>query len=63
MSKSSRTSPKLWEINKSNPPTFQAIDANKGIVSNTHKEYTELTDRMTEINKNSYLLIDYFDTK
>ena len=46
-----------------NPTDVSSIDANKGIVSNTHKEYTELTDRMTEINKNSYMLIDYFDSK
>ncbi len=46
-----------------NPTDVSSIDANKGIVSNTHKEYTELTERMTEINKNSYMLIDYFDTK
>ena len=46
-----------------NPTDVSSIDANKGIVSNTHKEYTELTERMTKINKNSYMLIDYFDSK
>lgn len=38
-------------------------DSNKGIVSNTHTEYTDLTEKMAEINKNAYNLIDYFDTK
>ena len=38
-------------------------DSNKGIMSNTHKEYTDLTEKMVEINKNVYHLIDYFDAK
>ena len=38
-------------------------DSNKGIMSNTHKEYTDLTEKMVEINKNVYHLIEYFDTK
>ena len=46
-----------------NPTDTSSIDANKGIVSNTHTEYTVLTDRMKEINKNVYMLIDYFDAK
>ena len=46
-----------------NPTDASSIDANKGIVSNFHKEYTELTDRMKEINNNAYMLIDYFDSK
>ena len=40
-----------------------SMDSNKGIVSNSHTEYTDLTDRMIEINKNVYHLIDYFDAK
>lgn len=40
-----------------------SIDSNKGIVSNTHTEYHDLTDRMIEINKNVYTLIEYFDKK
>ena len=46
-----------------NPTDVSSIDANKGIVSNTHKEYTDLTDDMTDINKNVYTLIKYFDAK
>ena len=46
-----------------NPTDQSSIDANKGIVSNTHREYTDLTDDMTDINKNVYKLIEYFDAK
>lgn len=46
-----------------NPTDTSSRDANKGIVSNTHKEYTDLTDDMAEINKNVYTLTKYFDTK
>lgn len=50
---------------------FQYIDyvssatkgSNKGIVSTTHKEYTEVTSRMEGINKNVYGLIRYFESK
>ena len=42
---------------------MSGLDANKGIVSNTHKEYTALTDDMKVINKNVYTLIKYFDKK
>ncbi len=38
-------------------------DSNKGIMSNTHTEYTDLTSKMVEINKNVYHLIEYFDAK
>ena len=38
-------------------------DSNKGIFSNTHKEYTDLTEEMIKINKNVYHLMDYFDQK
>ena len=38
-------------------------DSNKGIMSNTHNEYTDLTEKMVEINKNVYTLIEYFDAK
>lgn len=38
-------------------------DSNKGIFSNTHKEYFDLTEEMIEINKNVYHLMDYFDQK
>ena len=40
-----------------------SVDANKGIVSNTHEPYTDLVNSMTEINKNVYKLIDHFDAK
>lgn len=40
-----------------------SLDSNKGIMSNTHKEYTDLTEKMVEINKNAYHLINYFDAK
>ena len=46
-----------------NPTDTSSRDANKGIVSNTHKEYTDLTDDMAEINKNVYALTKYFDAK
>ncbi len=46
-----------------NPTDVSSTDANKGIVSNTHREYTDLTDDMTIINKNVYTLIEYFDAK
>ncbi|MBQ7293227.1 MAG: hypothetical protein IJW79_05750, partial [Clostridia bacterium] len=46
-----------------NPTDQSSIDANKGIVSNTHTEYTDLTDDMMDINKNVYTLIKYFDAK
>ena len=46
-----------------NPTDVSSTDANKGIVSNFHKEYTALTDRMKEINQNAYMIIDYFDSK
>ena len=46
-----------------NPTDTSSRDANKGIVSNTHKEYTDLTDDMMDINKNVYTLIKYFDAK
>lgn len=46
-----------------NPTDVSSIDANKGIVSNTHKEYTDLTDDMLDINKNVYTIIKYFDAK
>lgn len=38
-------------------------DSNKGIVSNTHNEYTVLTSAMAEINKNIYKITQYFDNK
>ncbi len=47
----------------SNTTDVSSRDSNKGIVSNTHKEYTELTDDMTLINKNVYKVIEYFDEK
>lgn len=46
-----------------NPTDVSSRDANKGIVSNTHKEYTELTEAMKEIHQNVYRLISYFDAK
>ncbi len=38
-------------------------DSNKGIISNTHNEYTVLTSAMAEINRNIYKIISYFDKK
>ena len=40
-----------------------SVDANKGIVSNTHDPYTDLVNSMAEINKNVYKLIKHFDAK
>lgn len=57
-----------WFQYTDNDPTGNSSDtssrdANKGIVSNTHKEYTDLTDDMAQINKNVYALTTYFDAK
>ncbi len=38
-------------------------DSNKGIISNTHNEYTVLTSGMKEINQNIYRIATYFDKK
>ena len=38
-------------------------DSNKGIISNTHNEYTVLTSAMAEINRNIYRITKYFDKK
>ena len=40
-----------------------SVDANKGIVSNTHEPYDDLVNSMAEINKNVYKLIEHFDAK
>ena len=40
-----------------------SIDANKGLVSNTHEPYAPLVESMAEINKNVYKLIEHFDAK
>ena len=40
-----------------------SVDANKGIVSNTHEPYEDLANSMAEINKNVYKLIEHFDAK
>ena len=57
-----------WYQYTDNDPSGKAsdtsgTDSNKGLVSNTHKEYKELTSHMAEINKNVYSLIDYFDVE
>ncbi len=48
---------------KNNSGDSTSVDSNKGIVSNGHNEYTELTSAMVEINRNVYGLISYFDEK
>ena len=40
-----------------------SIDSNKGIYTSEFTLYTELTDRMTILNKNVYNIIDYFANK
>ena len=40
-----------------------SVDANKGIVDNSHNPYTDLVNSMAEINKNVYKLIEHFDAK
>ncbi len=45
------------------PAAFGQKAANKGIYSNTHKEYTDLTDYMIPLNENIYGLIRHFDAK
>ena len=47
---------KIWRDQSS-------VDANKGIISNTHEPYTDLVNSMAEINKNVYKLIEHFDAK
>lgn len=46
-----------------NQTDVSSQDSNKGMYSNTHNEYTDLTEKMVAINKNVYRLIDYFDLK
>ncbi len=36
-------------------------DSNKGMFNTAHKEYTELTKYMIELNNNKYSLIEFFD--
>lgn len=58
--------PKVVYTTKNGVRTWRdqsSIDANKGIVSNTHTPYDELVTSMTEINKNVYKLIEHFDAK
>ena len=58
--------PKVVYTTKNGVKTWRdqsSIDANKGIVSNTHTPYDELVTSMTEINKNVYKLIEHFDAK
>ena len=38
-------------------------NSNKGIYSIHHKEYTDLTDQMKELNFNKYTLIKFFDER
>lgn len=38
-------------------------DGNKGIYSINYTQYTELSDKMKEINQNAYSLISYFDKR
>ena len=40
-----------------------SVDSNKGIYRSDFTLYTELTDRMTILNKNAYNIIDYFANK
>ena len=40
-----------------------SVDANKGLVSNSHEPYTDLVNSMAEINMNVYRLIEHFDAK
>ncbi len=46
-----------------NQTDVSSQNSNKGMYSNTHNEYTDLTEKMAVINKNVYRLIDYFDQK
>ena len=40
-----------------------SVDSNKGIYRSDFTLYTELTDRMTILNKNVYNIISYFANK
>ena len=40
-----------------------SVNSNKGICRSDLTYYTELTDRMTELNKNVYNIVDYFANK
>lgn len=55
----------LYMDNDPNSGTTDAssVDSNKGICRSDLTFYTELTDRMTILNKNVYNLIDYFANK
>jgi hypothetical protein len=39
------------------------MDANKGIVDNYYNLYTDLTDKIRELNTNMYSLIQFFDAR
>ncbi|MDR0337139.1 MAG: hypothetical protein LBI18_08630 [Planctomycetaceae bacterium] len=44
-------------------PEASNIDSNKGIVNNNYEPYTDLLSQMSEINKQVFDLIEYFDSQ
>lgn len=57
-----------WFRYQDNDPTDKTADpsnndANKGIVTTSYELYTDLTDKMKQLNINVYRLIKYFDQK
>jgi hypothetical protein len=55
-----------WFKYQDNDPALEGaelsnIDANKGIVDNDYREYSNCLDLMREINLQVYDLADYFD--
>ena len=55
---------KMWDNDPEDLQTdLSNRNANKGIYNIYYEPYTELTDRMAELNKNKYSLISFFDER
>jgi hypothetical protein len=57
-----------WFKYQDNDPTNKKVDpsntdANKGILNNMYKEYIGLTEKIKEINQQTYRLTDFFDNR
>ncbi len=55
---------KYWDNDPDNlSADLSNRDSNKGIYSNQGKEYTDLTDYMSELNNQKYAIINFFDKR
>ena len=57
-----------WFLYRDNDPSDPTADlsnrdSNKGIISNSGEEYTDLTKHMGELNNQKYTLINFFDAR